>query len=107
MVTNTLTPGYNAIYIKDTQHLAIAPTSHVTSPFAFPVTLIRCFATVDCFIAIGPSPVASASSCPLPKGIECYFGVNDGDSISVISADLSSASVGSATGFVYLTSGDQ
>lgn len=108
--TNTLAPGFNAIFLQvsgGTQALAVSSSSNASSAYNYPQTLVRIFATTDIFVAIGPSPVATAADCPLGKGMSEYFALNPLDKIAVISADLNNASIGSATGYAYITVGDQ
>lgn len=55
-------------------------------------TLVRAFATQDCYVKVGPTPTAAAPSAGNPQedtifiagGIFVYFGVSPGDGIAVI-----------------------
>jgi hypothetical protein len=63
------------------------------------VTILRFFATVDCFIAFGQNPTASSSSMFLPGGIVEYFEIRSGEKYAVIQS-------GSTTGTFYVTEGN-
>lgn len=61
-------------------------------------TLVRIFATQDCFIKVGVNPTAIAnSSMFVPGGIIDFIGVQPGDKIAVIRS--------SSDGTLYLTEG--
>lgn len=82
-VTNSGVTGFNALYLGSVFNLAIGASANSVS---IPVgTLMRFVATADCYVAVGPSAVATSSSMLLPAGIVDYIGLQTaGDSVSVL-----------------------
>lgn len=95
-VTNSGVAGFNAIYLGLTQSIV---TSNVSQSISFspPSTMLRIFCTADCYVAIGPSAVATTASAYMPAGVVDYVGMLPGDSISVLQV--------SSSGTCYVTAG--
>jgi len=66
------------------QTVAIGATSIQSNKWQTGVTIIRVFATVDCYLAFGTDPTANDSSHFCPGGIIQYFGVFNYDELAVI-----------------------
>jgi hypothetical protein len=67
------------------QTVSIGFSAAQSAVFNHRTTLIRIFNTVDCFIEVGESPVAtSADSIFCAGGIYHYFGVKPNERLSVI-----------------------
>jgi hypothetical protein len=62
------------------------------------VTILRFFATADCYLAFGANPTASSSAMFLPAGFIEYFEIKAGEKYAVIQAN-------STTGTLYVTEG--
>jgi hypothetical protein len=83
---------------------SVVTVGAVSSTLSMPtsgVTVLRLFATADCFVAFGSSPTAAvegSGSLFLPAGIVEYFERKDGETLAVIAAN-------SATGKLYVTEG--
>lgn len=75
-IVQALRPGTN-------QEVAVQSSSTVLGN-SLTSTVARLCASVDCRIAVGASPTATASSMRLPAGIVEYIGVTVGDKIAVI-----------------------
>jgi hypothetical protein len=48
------------------------------------VRLVRVWATTDCHIAVGITPVATTADMPVTAKVETYIPVNGGDKLSAI-----------------------
>lgn len=66
------------------QQVSISGGSTASSAFSSATRLIRVQSDVNCRIAIGASPTASAASKRLVANATEYFGVRGGDAIAVI-----------------------
>jgi hypothetical protein len=87
----TIIPGVS-------QKIAFAGTStQATNAFQATTTLLRIFATTDCFILVGSSPtVLVDGTCYfVPGGIVDFIGVQPGQKIAAIQS--------SASGTLYIT----
>lgn len=90
------TVGFPAIFIGTSHAVTTSGSSQVVS--LLPSTsLVRLFATKDCFIDIQKTPVATSSRMFLPGGIVEYFGVQPGQNLAVLQV--------SASGVLYVTEG--
>lgn len=82
------------------QSLAFNSSSaQATNAFQKTTTLIRIFATADCFIKMGANPTAliDGTSYFVPGGIVDFIGVNPGDKIAAIQS--------TANGTLYIAEG--
>ncbi|HZT29502.1 MAG TPA: hypothetical protein VFA33_06445 [Bryobacteraceae bacterium] len=86
--------SFPAINPGTTQTLAIGSSSAAT---AAPIgaDVVRLVATVDCYVAIGSSPTATASSMFLPAKMAEYFVLAQTDKIAVLQV--------SSGGTLYIT----
>jgi hypothetical protein len=71
-----------AIFLGSCQNSAITTTVGYSTPFGSTTGLIRIVSTVDCYIQIGLTPVASTSTPLLLSGVVEYFGTSPGEKIS-------------------------
>lgn len=86
-----------AIFPGTSQTRTFTGTSAQSSAITAGVTIVRLFATQDCFVAFGANPTAAATSMFLAAGIVEYVGVTGGDKIAAIQS--------SAAGTLYITEG--
>lgn len=80
---------FPAIFAGNFQQVSFTGTHAVSSPFSDRTTIIKLFATQDCWIQLGTNPEATASgpdSCIIRGGIIQYLGVYPGWAISVLQA---------------------
>ncbi len=90
--------NFEAIIPGLSQTVAVGAASAQSTALDDNTTIVRLFATVDCFIAIGSNPTAaSATGMFIPGGIIDFIGINKNDKIAVIRS--------SASGSLYLTEG--
>lgn len=80
---------FPAIYLSTSQNVAIGIASVSSVATASTTTVIRVCSTVDCYISIGSSPTATATSTFLPAKLPEYFGINSGDIVAVIQSTVS------------------
>jgi hypothetical protein len=89
-----ISPGASSVAAIGAASVALAqPTAGVT--------ILRLFATTDCFIAFGATPTAvveGVASIFLPGGVVEYFEREEGETLAVISSNAS-------TGKLYITEG--
>jgi len=81
------------------QHVAYAGTSVQSSLFQDQTSIVRLYATSDCYVAFGENPTASTSSMFLPAGVIEYFGVPPDSEWQLAVIQSSSA------GTIYVTEG--
>lgn len=87
---------FEAILPGTSQALAFNGTSAQSTAVGASTTLVRLFATEDCFILIGSSPVAAAnSSMFIAAGIYDFVGIQPLQKIAAIQS--------SASGTLYIT----
>ncbi len=90
--------SFEAIVPGASQALAFTNVSAQSVAVGANTTLVRLFATEDCFIAIGSNPTAAAnSSMFIPSGISEYIGIAKGDKIAAIYS--------TTNGTLYITEG--
>ncbi len=75
----------------------ITGSSLAYSGFNAKTSIIRIFATKDCFLAFGTGPIVTSSSYFLPGGIIDFIGVNGQQTLAVVGS--------TAGGILYLTEG--
>ena len=79
--------GYQAIFPGNYQTInSFTATQASSASFSQGTSIIRLFATQDCFLDFGPTPSATAGSTYfLPGGIVQFVGVNGGtDKLAVV-----------------------
>ncbi len=69
----------------DQTPVAIGGVSAASAAFGASTRLVRLHSDVNCRVAFGTSPTASANSKRLVAGATEYFGVRPGDAVAVIS----------------------
>ncbi len=74
--------GLPVIRMGTAQKIAVGGTSAASA--AVSGSVVRLVATVDCHVAIGPAPVADASSTLLPANSPEYFACAGTDKVAVI-----------------------
>jgi len=89
--------SFPCIYIGESEKISFGASALNSSVAASRTTIVRLYATKNCFIAIGDGVTADNTAMFLPAGIVEYFGINAGDWVSVIQA--------TAGGDLYLTFG--
>lgn len=88
--------NFEAIVPGVSQALAFTGTSAQSAALQASTTLIRLFATTDCFIQVGTNPTAAANtSMFIAAGIYEYIGVAPGALVAAIQS--------SAGGTLYIT----
>lgn len=88
---------FPAISQGASQIIAYTGAAAQSAAFATGVTILRVFATTDCFLEFGANPTATSGSMFLPGGFIEYFEVRPGDKLSVIRSTIS--------GTLYMTEG--
>lgn len=73
------------------QTVTVGDASHASAPFAAGTTVVRLVATAHCFLAFGPTPVATAGGHYLPAGAPEYFRVVPGESVAALRATADGA----------------
>lgn len=82
--------NFQAIYPGTSQALSFSGSSAQSTAVGTQTTLVRLFATQDCFIAIGANPTAAANtSYFLPGGIIDFVGIQPGQKIAAIQSSQS------------------
>lgn len=83
------------------QQVNIGAASVASTELAQTTTVVRLFATIDCFVTVDTDPTAltNGTSMFIPRGIVEYFAVRRRPKIAVIAADASQ------TGKLYITEG--
>lgn len=71
------------------QNLAVGSSSVASTAFAQTTRQVRLVSTADCYIAIGPSAVATTSSTFLPGGVVEYIQARPGDVVAAIQSTAS------------------
>lgn len=90
--------GFQAIIPTNSQFLNFSTVSAQSTALSSTATIVRLFATQDCYVRISLNPTASNSnSLFLPGGIVEYFGVSPLHKIAAIRS--------SADGVLYITEG--
>jgi|SRR4051812_3102165 hypothetical protein len=90
--------GFDALYPGTSQALAVAGTSAQSAAVGGNTTIVRIYATQDCWVALGPNPTAAANtSMFLAAGAPEYLAINPGEKIAAIQA--------SAAGSLYISEG--
>lgn len=76
--------GFEALEPGTSQSVVINSNTVQSLQFSGKTSIIRLFSTVDCFLAFGPNPSASASGGYfLPGGIIDFVGVNNKPKLAV------------------------
>lgn len=92
---------FSAIYVSDAaafhSQIEFDTTNALSTPVPANVSVLRLFATENCFVSYGENPTA-ANKMFLPAGIIEYYGVDAGKQIAVTRATKS--------GILYVTYGD-
>ena len=88
---------FGAIRVVTSWYLNSTNASTQSTPFSAVTTTVRVFCTKDTFVAFGPNPTATGSSCYLPAGIVMDYAVTAGDKLAVLRV--------SANGVLYVTEG--
>lgn len=73
------------------QMVAVGAASAASQPFTADTSVIRLVATAHCFLAFGPTPVATTGGHYLPAGAPEYFRVIPGESLAVLRASSDGA----------------
>jgi hypothetical protein len=92
---------FQVIHPGTSQTVSIGATSAQCNTFTAGVTIIRLFATVDCWVSLGSNPTAianDAASLFMPGGIVEYFQVTSSQKLAVIQN-------GSVTGSLFISEG--
>lgn len=95
--TSLLSAGFQAILPGDSHSIVTSGSSQVFAAFNARTSLIRLFATQDCFIQISMTPTAASTAVFFPGGFIEYFGISAGMQLAVIQSSVS--------GTLYVTEG--
>lgn len=79
------------------QTIALTSSSVQSSAFAATTSIIRLFATKDCFLIFGANPTATTAGVFIPGGIIQFLGVVPGQKLAAIESI--------ADGSLYVTEG--
>lgn len=88
---------FPAIYKGTCQTISFTGSSQASNATGAFVTIVRVFATKDCFLNFGSAPTAASTDMFLPAGIIEYFGMIPGEKIAAIRS--------SDNGTLYITEG--
>ena len=87
----------DAIFLAAPQQRTFTGTSAQSAALSASCSVVRLFATQDCFILFGANPTALTTSHFLPAGVVEYFGCAGGDKIAAIQS--------SVAGTLYISEG--
>ena len=77
---------FEALYPGTSQKISFTNSSQPSTAFGLKTSLIRVFATQDCFLAFGSAPTAltDGTSMFIPGGLIDFIGVTPGQKLAVI-----------------------
>jgi hypothetical protein len=75
---------FDAIFPGSVQKLTFNGTSAPSTAFGTDVSVVRFFATQNCYLKFGATPVAAATDMYLPAGVIEYFAVTPGQKVAAI-----------------------